>query len=500
MPVDYQHRKFAEWGNQYGDISFARLFRTPALILNSVQAAQDLMDKRSAQYSDRPRFVLVVELMGWDSISSHMAYGDRSRKHRKWIHDAFQTKAVLESYYPLQRREASVLVSGLLESPEAYITHFRRQPNFLWFAAALVVEITYGHRVTSLDDKYIGLAERATTATAEAGSPGSMLVDFFPILKELPAWLPGCDFKRRALDARPHIRAFLDMPFQMVKDAMWQATGTTIPSVTASLIEKCSGNEGINKEDEEDIKGTAGFYTEPELRQSVVIALTTFVMAMVLYPNVFKKAQEEIDGVIGNERLPDFTDRDSLPYLGCTLKELYRWNSPLPLGLPHRATSDDIYRGYRIPQGCMIIPNIWGMMHAPDIYPEPEKFRPERFLETTHGPSSRTDASDPYNIVFGFGRRLCPGQAFADSSLWLAMAHMIATLDIRKRVDSFGKEINFEAAFSSGFVRQAHYLNRFMRASVEVLCSAPKPFTCVILPRSKKACELVQSTSADLAH
>ncbi|OBZ78535.1 O-methylsterigmatocystin oxidoreductase [Grifola frondosa] len=396
LPMDYQHIKFAEWGKQYGDVSFAHLFHTPTLILNSLQAAQDLMDKRSAKYSDRPRFVLMSELMGWDCVLSTMGYGDRCRKHRKWIHEAFQAKPVLESYYPLQRRESSVLLSGLLESPEAYIAHFRR------FASALVLEIAYGHRVTSLEDKYLRVAERATTATAEAGSPGSMLVDFFPFLKELPAWFPGCGFKRQALDVRPHIRVFLDMPFQMVKDAM--ATGITIPSMTATLIEKCSGNEGISEEDEEDIKGTAGVLYGAGT-ETMVTALTTFVMAMVLYPNVLKKAREEIDRVIGNERLPDFTDRDSLPYLGCILKELYRWNSPLPLG-----------------------------------------------------------------------------QAFGDSSLWLAMAHMIATLDIRKSVDNFGKEINFEAAFSPGFT------------------SAPKPFTCVILPRNKKACELVQSVNADFAH
>ncbi|OBZ74906.1 O-methylsterigmatocystin oxidoreductase [Grifola frondosa] len=425
----------------------------PTLILSSVQAAQDLMDKRSAKYSDRPRFVLLGELMGWDAVLAHMTYGDRSRKYRKWIHDALQAKAVLKSYYPLQRRESCVLLSGLFESPEAYVAHIRR------FAAALVLEIAYGHRVTSLKDEYIRLAERATTATAEAGSPGSMLVDFFPFLKELPAWFPGCGFKRRALDVRPHVRAFLDMPFQMVKDAM--ATGITIPSMTATLIEKCSGNEGISEEDEEDIKAGT---------ETTATALTTFVMAMVLYSNVLKKAQEEIDMVIGNERLPDFTDRDFLPYLGCILKELYRWNSPLPLGFPHRATSDDIYRGYYIPQGYMVIPNIWGMMHTPDIYPEPEKFTPERFLETEDRPNSPTNASDPYNVVFGFGRRLCPGQAFGDSSLWLAMAHMIATLDIRKSVDSFGKEINVEAAFSPGFTR------------------------------TKKACELIQSVNADLAH
>ena len=84
-----------------------------------------------------------------------------------------------------------------------------------------------------------------------------------------------------------------------------------------------------------------------------------FMLAMVLYPDAQKKAQEEIDRVIGNDRLPCFDDRDNLPYVDAIVKEVLRWHPVGPMGLPHSTTEDDTYEGYHIPKGSLVIANIW---------------------------------------------------------------------------------------------------------------------------------------------
>jgi hypothetical protein len=71
---------------------------------------------------------------------------------------------------------------------------------------------------------------------------------------------------------------------------------------------------------------------------------------MILYPDVQKKAQEEIDGVICNKRLPNCSDRSSLPYINAVVKEVLRWNPVVPMGLPHTSTVDDMFEGYFIPK------------------------------------------------------------------------------------------------------------------------------------------------------
>ena len=97
---------------------------------------------------------------------------------------------------------------------------------------------------------------------------------------------------------------------------------------------------------------------------------------MTLYPEVQKKAQAEIDTVVGENRLPDFHDRPSLPYINAILKESSRWNLVAPLGrpfiiiinttflmsseaLPHKSTFDDEYNGFFIPKGTVLMGNSW---------------------------------------------------------------------------------------------------------------------------------------------
>ena len=82
-----------------------------------------------------------------------------------------------------------------------------------------------------------------------------------------------------------------------------------------------------------------------------------FFVLMASYPRVQQKAQEELDTVVGPDRLPTFDDIGSLPYLNSVIRELLRWHCPVPCGLPHRATSDEEYNGYFIPEGTVVFPN-----------------------------------------------------------------------------------------------------------------------------------------------
>lgn len=87
--------------------------------------------------------------------------------------------------------------------------------------------------------------------------------------------------------------------------------------------------------------------------------MTTFFLAMLLHPEVQQKAREEIDRVVGEGRLPNVKDRDNLPYIEAVLRESFRFHPIAPMGLPHEVTEDDVYQGYLIPKGAIIMPNIW---------------------------------------------------------------------------------------------------------------------------------------------
>ena len=127
-----------------------------------------------------------------------------------------------------------------------------------------------------------------------------------------------------------------------------------------------------------------------------------FFYAMVVNPKAMKKAQEELDRVVGKGELPDFSHKDSLPYVDALVKEVLRWSPPLPFSTPNRAMQDDIYRGYFIPRGAIVIQNVWAIFRDPNIYPDPETFNPDRFLKDG---KINPLVLNPEDRVFGAGRR-----------------------------------------------------------------------------------------------
>lgn len=123
---------------------------------------------------------------------------------------------------------------------------------------------------------------------------------------------------------------------------------------------------------------------------------------MILNPKVMKKAQDELDRVVGKGELPKFSDKDNLPYIGALVKEVLRWNPPSPISIPTRSMRDDVYRGYLIPAGATVIQNVWAIFRDPNIYPDPETFNPDRFLKDG---KINPLVFDPEERAFGAGRR-----------------------------------------------------------------------------------------------
>jgi len=323
-----------------------------------------------------------------------------------------------------------------------------------------------------MDDDYVRIAEDALVATTGAAGPASMLVDYFPILRYVPAWMPGGRWKKRAAQAKVCVDRLFREPQDMIQAQL--DSGIAKPSFTADLLQQVQINGAISEADDQDLRGTTavayGGGTE-----TTTLALATFIMVMVLFPEVYKKAQMEIDRVIGDDRLPDFDDRESLPYLDCILNEIFRWRPPVPISIPHRLTVDDQYHGYDIRGGTTIFANIWAMTRDTDLYSDPEEFRPERWADMDR---NTAESLDPRNMVFGFGRRICPGRQFADAFIWLVIAGMTATLAIGRARDAAGREIIPDTTESPGFANH------------------PPDFVCTIRARSPKAAALVSELNA----
>ncbi|KAJ7625670.1 cytochrome P450 [Roridomyces roridus] len=467
VPATFPWETYARWSEEYNsDIIHLDLVGKSIVVLNSFEATTALFEKRSVIYSDRDSLPMVNDLMGWGFVIGTMKYGDDWRIHRRLANQALSLKAS-RKYEPHEQLATRKLLKRMLSDPDAFFAHFRQM------AGELTMAFTYGIDVLPSKDPYVTLAQNAVHTWAAALVPGLYLVDTFPILKYVPSWLPGAGFKRKAQEWRKLSWDMAELPFAETKRQM--ASGITPSSFTADAMNASKDATQPVFYQERHIRATAAtMYLAGA--DTTISALGTFVLAMLANPEAQKKAQAEIDSVVGGEALPTFEDRDLLPYVSALINEVLRWKPVGPLAVPHLLTVEDEYKGYRIPAGSVVIGNAWGLLHDETVYPDPHAFKPERFLL----PDGRLDPSvrDP-EVAFGFGRRLCPGRHIATSSIWITVTSMLATLNIKKAVDADGHLIEPSYRYTSALI------------------SEPLPFKCVIEPRSSKAAALIQSADTD---
>ena len=164
---------------------------------------------------------------------------------------------------------------------------------------------------------------------------------------------------------------------------------------------------------------------------------------MIAFPEVQRRAQAELDTVVGHDRLPTFDDATRLPYVQAIIEEVLRWRPTLPLGVPHAATEDDWYEGMFIPKGTVCIPNTWHCNHDRAVFGEDaDEFRPERRLnEDGELLSGSAGTIQVGHVTFGFGRRTCTGLHLANNTLFITTAWILWATKLEGARDENGMAV-----------------------------------------------------------
>ncbi|SJL09800.1 related to cytochrome P450 CYP2 subfamily [Armillaria ostoyae] len=434
--TEYPWLTYAQWAATYGDILYLDTPGNPTVVLNSAQAAADLFEKRSRNYSDRPDFTM-MKLAGWGTIMGFMRYSEQIR--RRMFHQYFYLRAV-PAYYPVQVKATSVLLQQLHKSPDAFVHHVRHH------AGSVIMKIVYGFDVNPNGDQFVGLVDRALESARIVGNVGTFVVDYIPSLKYLPRWFPGANFLNLAHAWSKDVWNMKQSPFEYASESL--AKGDAPSSfVSENLIKMKQFGAPESAAHLEIIRDTAAVSFAAGADTTVSVLLST-MLAFLLYPEVQAKAQTALDAVVGPTRLPNFDDRPQLPYIEAILLEALRWNPVLPMGIAHRNVQEDVYRGYYIPAGTTIIGNTWAILHDEKDYPDPLVFDPDRFM-----PEDGKEPQPEPIAAFGFGRRICPGRYLALNTAWIAIASMASTLTFTKAVDSEGRVVEPSTTFTDGFLR-----------------------------------------------
>ncbi|KAH8832224.1 cytochrome P450 [Flagelloscypha sp. PMI_526] len=413
MPATKSWETFAKWGQKYGPICSVTVLGQPIVIINKLNTAIDLLERRSAIFSERPRLVMGGELVGYNQTTPLLPYGPVHKTSRSHFSKLIGSNDALRKFTTIQDEESHRFLKRLLEYPDDLDRAVRQT------AGALILRITYGIRVIDPVDPYVTLIDKATSQFSELISPGAFMVDIFPLLKYIPEWT-GVSFQKKARHYRESFNDMLDKPFEYTHNQV--LAGTAAPSFTSAILNE-SGK--LSEKEVQELKCTASSLYAGAADTTVGVILA-FFLAMCKFPEVQTVAQEEIDRVIGNDRLPTLADRNDLPYVKALAKEAFRYHTVGPTGVPHCVKEDNEFQGFFIPAGTIVFANLWQMAYDPEHYPNPEVFDPTRHLNLPGKPAQ----PDPAPFTFGFGRRACPGKFLAEQSVFVELAMVLATFNI----------------------------------------------------------------------
>ncbi|KAF9011984.1 cytochrome P450 [Cyathus striatus] len=438
------------------DIIHINMLGQSTVILDSIEAATEILQKHSAKSSSRPNMPMINELIGYKWHFGFMPYGQEWRDLRKICHQEIELPAGTMHYETATAASRRFLVK-MLDNPRG----FWQQVEYI--PVLFIIFVCYGIVVSDENDPLIQDARVAMNAMAASGTANAFMVDNLPLLRYLWDWLPGTDFKRKAKYWEQYVAKMPESAFGAMLKVQSKSKEAVYPSLCSRALDRFDNKEHIKNT-------AAAIYAGGT--DTTTSALQTFVLAMLQFPDIQRKGQDAVDAATFGKRLPNDSDMGAIPYVDAIVLEVFRWKPVVPLTTPHASTEDVYYKDYLIPAGTTLVANAWSILYDESEYgPDVNVFNPERFLKDGEINQS---IRDPRNAAFGFGRRECPGRTIATALLWNTVASFLAVFNIVKAEDEKGNIKEPSGEYTSG------------------LMSFPVPFESRFLPRSLDAENLVK--------
>ncbi|KKY33383.1 putative cytochrome p450 [Diaporthe ampelina] len=374
----YPELTLDKWAKRFGSLYSIWLGNQLFVIVSSPQIAKDLMVTHGAVFSSRKEMFIKSQTVFAGRGITATPYNDRWRKHRRIASGWLSQKAV-DQYTHVLDREATDMIVALYEASGGGKNLVNPQPN--------------------------------------CTGPMSNLVDFIPLLQYLPSPIRtrGRKLHKDLVFTYGGLINDIDRRIQRGED---------VPESLAKTMLQVRDAEQL---DHLDMAITASAFMIGGVETTASI-MQWFSALIPAYPDIQKRAQEELDKVVGRDRLPNVQDEANLPYIHAIVKEVERCHNPFWLGTPHVASEDFTYKGKFIPKDTVVVLNTWTMHHDEDRHHNPMSFNPDRYTGdplTSAQSSNLTDPCQRDHWMFGAGRRICPAMIVAEREIWLAVSRLI---------------------------------------------------------------------------
>ncbi|PAA89612.1 hypothetical protein BOX15_Mlig026100g2 [Macrostomum lignano] len=392
----------------------------PVYILNNFEAFDEAMVKQGQRFIGRPVRVLQKPTLGSDGgiVSTE---GELWREYRR-----FSLKTLRDFGFGRQGgeeiilREAGELCEAIDSTPagQALSTTDLLSPA----VSNVICQLVFGARTATEDPRFPKLLDmfQSLTQRRAARHMNIMLGANYKYFEQF-------SFLAKLMLLRPERRRVIQLSRQLLQFCKEQ-------------VAKHKGDADMQSEPRDYIDAHLQHQTNLEsdrifndLRLAMAIrdlfvagtdttsnTLRWGILYMIENPDVAEKVFEEIRVNVGTERMPTMKDKGSLHYTVAVLEEVQRLGTLVPMGVAHRCVEDSVICGYRIPADSVVVPNIYGIHRDPRVFPEPEKFKPERYLDA-EGRFSPNESVVP----FGSGKRACLGESLARMELFVFFTRLM---------------------------------------------------------------------------
>ncbi|KAB1220506.1 Cytochrome P450 82A3 [Morella rubra] len=437
------HITLGKMVDKYGPIFTIWLGVNQTLVVSSWEVARECFTTNNKAFASRPK-ALALEIMAYNfAIFAFSPYSPYWRRVRKITTREVLSSHRLEMFKTVRESEVS---SSIKETYEMWV----KDNNVLvemrrWFsdiALNVVCSVVVGKRfagnVTKEENQRNHHSRKALRDFFDLIG-AFMVSDALPFLR----WLDLGGYERAMKKAAKELDDMLERWLQQHKQKRLSQEVKGQPDFMDVLL-------SIFAEDGDQISG----YDPDTVTKATCLTLIslggtdtttvtlTWALALLLNnPETLKKAQEELDHNVGRERQVQQSDLENLMYLEAILKETMRLYPAAPLSVPHESIEDCTLTGYHIPAGTRLLVNLSKLHRDPNVWADPQEFRPERFL-TTH---KNVDVRGKHFelMPFGSGRRVCPGISFALQMMPLTLATLLQAFEIAnpsyEPVDMTGK-------------------------------------------------------------
>ncbi|XP_036407749.1 steroid 17-alpha-hydroxylase/17,20 lyase [Megalops cyprinoides] len=394
------HLQFTELGRKYGGLFGLYVGPHYTVVVNNFRHAREVLLQKGKEFAGRPKMVTTELLSRGGKDIAFADYSPLWKSHRRLVHSSFAMFG--EGTSKLQTivcEEATGLCSHLLARAGQPLDP---GPVLMRAVTNVVCTLVFSSTYQPHDPELKVVMEYNDGIVQTIARGG--LVDIFPWLKVFP----NKDIKR--------LKECISVRDKLLCRKLEEHKASYRPEDTRDLLDALlkgqlgSGEESTITDDHVLMTAAEAFGAGVETTSTTLLWVLAFLLH---HPEVQERIHRELDEQVG-DRTPSLADRGRLPYLESTLCEVMRIRPVSPVLIPHVALQDTSIGGHSISKGTRVLVNMWSIHHDPQQWEEPEKFKPERFLD-----SEGHRFSPPCFLPFGAGPRVCVGESLAKLELFL---------------------------------------------------------------------------------